>query len=129
MRLVCALLAWALPLAALSDTTVIVPDPSEADNIEQLHYDEAKAVLAAHQVAEITPFTIDLNYYEYNLIPVVNPDYTIGILVDPCKTREPGCCQDQFGSPAYIVSRSDMNDKGIAKLVNEFGAPLDAKLR
>ncbi|ETW05153.1 hypothetical protein H310_04160 [Aphanomyces invadans] len=114
-------------LPASSHTTVVVPDPSEADNIEQLHYDEAEAALAARQVAAITDFQIDLNYYEYSLIPAIKPDYTIGIIVDPCKTREPGCCQDQFGSPAYIVPRSDMNDKGIATVVNEFGDPLDKK--
>ncbi|KAG9414436.1 hypothetical protein AC1031_013793 [Aphanomyces cochlioides] len=116
-----------LQLTRADASTVIVADPSEADAIEQMNYDAAQASLTAQQVDQVTDDLINLNYYEYNLIPSAKPDYTIGILLDPCKTRDPGCCQDQFGSPEYIVPGSDLDDRGTVELVDEFNAPIDPR--
>ncbi|KAF0689128.1 Aste57867_19400 [Aphanomyces stellatus] len=106
-------------------TTIIVPDPKEAADIDQLHYEKAQSILVAEQVAEITAFSIDLNYYEYNPIPNAKPDYSIGILLDPCHGQDAGCCQDHFGSPAYVIPGSELNIKGLDTIVNEFKVPLD----
>jgi hypothetical protein len=98
------LLLWIQPhLPVTSESaleTQIWPNPKEDDNVERLHYTEAQADLKAMQEEKIAPYLIDLNYYEYKVIDdLKNPEYTISVIIDPCRTRDPGCCQDQFGSP------------------------------
>ncbi|KDO35234.1 hypothetical protein SPRG_00079 [Saprolegnia parasitica CBS 223.65] len=125
------LVAWlaALSATATTATTTVVPYPNESSSIEVLEYTTAQIDLQADQAADIaTPF-INLDYYEYNVInDKASPQYTISLLVDPCSSSGPGCCQDQFGTPAYVVPGSNINANGVASLLDEYGAPMAARV-
>ncbi|OQR91655.1 hypothetical protein ACHHYP_04500 [Achlya hypogyna] len=120
---------FVLLLADACAATTVVPYPDEDANIDAWKYTSAKADMQAAQADEIATHYIDLDYYEYEIIQdKQNPDYTIGLLVDPCSTSFPGCCQDQFGTPAYVVPGSNINSDGVASLVDEYGAPMPASV-
>jgi len=76
----------------------VIPDPKEARAIQELQYEIAQSSLQEQKELDIQDAYINLNWYDYKVDPL-NAQYAIGILIDPCKTREPSCCQDNFGSP------------------------------
>ncbi|CAM9791198.1 unnamed protein product [Choristocarpus tenellus] len=46
----------------------------------------------------------DTDVYEYDYPD--SSDYTIGIIIDPCKSRDYNCCHRFFGSPEYTMMSS-----------------------
>lgn len=63
------------------------------------------------------------DFYE----PVPAEDYTVNLLVDPCKGKAYDCCQDVFGTPQYVTENYTRVDGSISSLrvVDEKGNAVD----
>lgn len=76
--------------------------PGNEDALEDLQYAQGRDALEEEGKTNpsFTKFIpIDTNFYQYQ-----PPDqFSIGIIVDPCRNRDPGCCQDTFGVPVRRV--------------------------
>jgi hypothetical protein len=59
--------------------------------------------------------------------PIPAEDYSVNIIVDPCRGHPIDCCQDVFGSPQYVSKNGTIvsNSKSALQLNNADGDIID----
>ena len=59
------------------------------------------------------------NFYE----PIPAEEYSVNIIVDPCRGHPYNCCQDVFGTPQYVTANATrvLGKKTALQLVDEKG--------
>jgi len=63
------------------------------------------------------------DFYE----PIPAEDYTVNVIVDPCRGKAHDCCQDVFGTPQYVTANYTRVEGSISSLrvVDEQGEEVD----
>lgn len=95
----------------------VIAAPDRGDELEGRAIVEGQLALDATQRAHEPDAVIDINVYRYE----TPTEYSIGLLLDPCRNRAHDCCSDRFGEPAYTNDALAATET--ISLLDESGAP------